>query len=53
VASVDIEAGTLTVTPPLGLFEELASDDVASVEVPSGETPTESTASKETDPEAD
>ncbi|MBN9240340.1 MAG: ribosome maturation factor RimM [Leifsonia sp.] len=27
VASVDIEAGTLTVTPPLGLFEELADDD--------------------------
>ena len=25
--SVDIEAGTLTVTPPLGLFEELADDD--------------------------
>jgi 16S rRNA processing protein RimM len=24
VASVDIEAGTLTVTPPLGLFEEIA-----------------------------
>lgn len=27
VASVDIEAGTMTVTPPLGLFEELADDD--------------------------
>ena len=29
VASVDIEAGTVTVTPPLGLFEELADDDPA------------------------
>jgi 16S rRNA processing protein RimM len=27
VPSVDIEAGTLTVTPPPGLFEELESDD--------------------------
>ena len=27
VASVDIEAGTMTVTPPLGLFEEIADDD--------------------------
>jgi len=27
VASVDIEAGTMTVTPPLGLFEELPDDD--------------------------
>jgi 16S rRNA processing protein RimM len=27
VASVDVEAGTLTVTPPLGLFEELADDE--------------------------
>jgi len=26
VASVDIEAGTMTVTPPLGLFEEVADD---------------------------
>jgi 16S rRNA processing protein RimM len=26
VASVDIKAGTMTVTPPLGLFEELADD---------------------------
>ncbi len=29
VASVDIEAGTLTVTPPLGLFEEIADHDLA------------------------
>jgi 16S rRNA processing protein RimM len=29
VASVDIEAGTVTVTPPLGLFEELADDEPA------------------------
>lgn len=27
VSGVDIDAGTLTVTPPLGLFEELAEDD--------------------------
>jgi 16S rRNA processing protein RimM len=27
VTSVDIEAGTMTVTPPLGLFEDLADDD--------------------------
>ena len=27
VASVDISAGTLTVTPPLGLFEEIAEDE--------------------------
>lgn len=26
VASVDIEAGTMTVTPPLGLFEEIADE---------------------------
>ena len=26
VAAVDIEAGTMTVTPPLGLFEEIADD---------------------------
>jgi len=27
VASVDIKAGTMTVTPPLGLFEEIADDE--------------------------
>ncbi|MDP3209615.1 MAG: PRC-barrel domain-containing protein, partial [Rhodoglobus sp.] len=27
VTSVDIEAGTMTVTPPHGLFEELPDDD--------------------------
>ncbi len=27
VTSVDIEAGTMTVTPPLGLFEDLADDE--------------------------
>ncbi|MCU1580345.1 MAG: ribosome maturation factor RimM [Rhodoglobus sp.] len=27
VASVDIKAGTMTVTPPLGLFEEVADDE--------------------------
>jgi 16S rRNA processing protein RimM len=29
VASVDLEAGTMTVTPPLGLFEELAEETPA------------------------
>ncbi len=29
VASVDVEGGTMTVTPPLGLFEELADDESA------------------------
>jgi 16S rRNA processing protein RimM len=29
VTSVDIEAGTMTVTPPLGLFEDLADDEAA------------------------
>jgi 16S rRNA processing protein RimM len=32
VPSVDIEAGTLTVTPPPGLFEELPDDDPDPVE---------------------
>lgn len=27
VTSVDVEAGTMTVTPPLGLFEEIADDE--------------------------
>ena len=27
VASVDVEAGTMTVTPPLGLFEEIADEE--------------------------
>ena len=30
VTSVDIEAGTMTVTPPLGLFEDLADDEAES-----------------------
>ena len=30
VASVDIKAGTMTVTPPLGLFEEIADEESAS-----------------------
>lgn len=34
VASVDVAAGTLVVTPPLGLFEELADDESAPVEKP-------------------
>lgn len=36
VSSVDIEAGTMTVTPPIGLFEELPDDDAAT-----GVAPTE------------
>ena len=36
VTSVDIEAGTMTVTPPLGLFEDLA-DDEATPESDAGE----------------
>ncbi len=31
VASVDIKAGTMTVTPPIGLFEEIADDDAPDV----------------------
>ena len=39
VASVDIKAGTMTVTPPLGLFEEVADDDpeTAAPETSAGE----------------
>jgi 16S rRNA processing protein RimM len=37
VASVDVKAGTMTVTPPLGLFEEVADDEP---DVPA-EAPTE------------
>jgi 16S rRNA processing protein RimM len=37
VTSVDIESGTMTMTPPLGLFEELADDaDDAAAESDSG-----------------
>jgi len=35
VASVDVKAGTLTVTPPLGLFEELPDDDEPATSTPS------------------
>jgi 16S rRNA processing protein RimM len=34
VASVDIEAGTLTVTPPIGLFEELPDDEPDDIPAP-------------------
>ncbi len=34
VPSVDLEAGTVTVTPPAGLFEELPDDDVPGDDVP-------------------
>lgn len=37
VASVDIKAGTMTVTPPLGLFEDVADDEPNAP----AETPTE------------
>ena len=36
VATVDIEAGTMTVTPPLGLFEEIADDVPDEAESTSG-----------------
>ena len=36
VAAVDIEAGTMTVTPPLGLFEEIADDVPDEAESTSG-----------------
>jgi 16S rRNA processing protein RimM len=40
VASVDIKAGTLVVTPPLGLFEEIEDDtDETSPEAPEAEAP--------------
>ena len=32
VASVDLDAGTMTVTPPQGLFEELADDDTDEID---------------------
>ena len=35
VASVDVKAGTLTVTPPLGLFDELPDDDEPATSTPS------------------
>lgn len=37
VPAVDIEAGTLTVTPPAGLFEELPDDDEDAPQSPSGD----------------
>jgi len=36
VASVDVAAGTLTVTPPLGLFEEIEDDEPAIAEPAEG-----------------
>jgi 16S rRNA processing protein RimM len=44
VPSVDIEAGTVTVTPPAGLFEDLPDDEP---EPPSGAEPSEPAASAE------
>ncbi len=41
VASVDVKAGTMTVTPPLGLFEEIADD-----ETPTADTATADTAAE-------
>ena len=48
VASVDIEAGTMTVTPPLGLFEEIADD----ADVPAASVDAATTGATETEPSA-
>ena len=37
VTSVDVVAGTLTVDPPLGLFEELPDDEAAAPEAPAAD----------------
>ena len=39
VSGVDIEAGTLTVTPPLGLFEQLPDDDSVAADANGGGVP--------------
>lgn len=39
VTAVDITAGTMTVTPPLGLFEELPDDEPAPVVAPISDPP--------------
>jgi len=39
VPSVDVKAGIVTVTPPVGLFEELPADDVADAEASDAESP--------------
>ncbi|ROQ41416.1 16S rRNA processing protein RimM [Frondihabitans sp. PhB188] len=39
VPSVDLAAGTVTVTPPLGLFESLDDDEPADAEVPATAVP--------------
>ena len=41
VPAVDITAGTITVTPPPGLFEELPEEDLPLVELPEGISTTE------------
>lgn len=38
VSAVDTKAGTLTVTPPAGLFEELPDDDTPETEAPPADT---------------
>jgi 16S rRNA processing protein RimM len=56
VPSVDIDAGTLTVTPPAGLFEELPDDpddesetsEASGDETQDGETPNDETSNDET-----
>jgi 16S rRNA processing protein RimM len=47
VTAVDVKAGTLTVTPPPGLFEELPDDDP---ELPDGAEAPETTEPEATDP---
>jgi 16S rRNA processing protein RimM len=49
VPEVDLAAGTLTITPPAGLFEELPDDD----DRPSSEAETESESDSEAEPETD
>ena len=41
VPAVDVKAGTLTVTPPPGLFEELPEEDLPDVELPDDVSTTE------------
>ena len=49
VPEVDIAAGTVTLTPPAGLFEELPDDDVPEAEAP--EAPSESDDAEPENPE--
>ena len=53
VASVDIKAGTMTVTPPIGLFEEVADEEVADDEPAAESAPAEPAPADPTVPEDD